>query len=57
MDKDEYQCARCNGVFKKPIDDWSDEHAMKEFEERFDPDNGTEYLEVCDDCYKIIMNQ
>ena len=53
MEKNEYKCAMCEGVFTKG---WTDEEAEKEAVENFgtmmahDDDQAI----VCDDCYQKI---
>ena len=56
---EKYTCDHCGGTFNKTRDEtWSDEKAMKEYRERFPDEPPDEPLSViCDDCYKIIMNQ
>jgi len=51
-----YTCAKCNGVFDKA---WSDEEAENEYAEKFPEEKATAAIReiICDDCYKIIMNQ
>lgn len=52
----EYQCAKCKGIFEKG---WSDEEAIKEAEEKFPIESGFEAAHemdiVCDDCYKELI--
>ena len=51
--KKEFTCDTCGGTFEE---DWSDEKAMKEFDEVF-PDFNGEVAKVCDDCYEEFMRE
>ena len=56
MNKNQYKCAHCKGVFTKG---WSDEEAKQEATEVFgkSPDDwNDEPMVVCDDCYNMMMN-
>lgn len=49
---DQYQCAKCKGVFKK---EWSDEEAKAEHDRDFPGSPLETACVVCDDCYKIMV--
>lgn len=50
LEKNEYQCALCKGVFTKG---WSEEEARAEYEELFAELPGP-VEQVCDDCFQQI---
>lgn len=57
MEKDEYQCAECNEIFKKG---WSDKEADKEAEELWGIKNasdkvGKSMVVICDVCFKKFV--
>jgi hypothetical protein len=47
----EYQCVICKGIFEKC---WSDEEAMKEYNENFPNESKEKIKVVCDDCWQIV---
>jgi len=56
MKEDEYKCSSCLEVFKLVRDEnWSNEHAVEEFENSFGRKKTEDDAIVCDDCYKKIM--
>lgn len=48
----EFNCGVCKQTFDK-IDEWTDEDALKEYEENGFTDE--DKVSVCDDCYNILM--
>ena len=55
MKENEFQCAKCSGIFEKG---WSDEAAKEEAQEVFGkrPENwNDDAMMVCDDCYNEMM--
>lgn len=54
MKNNEYQCALCGEVFEKI---WTQEEAIEEFKNNFGKDDIEGCVELCDDCYKIVMEQ
>lgn len=55
MEKNEYQCAICKGIYTKG---WSDEEAEKECVENFGTAmaHDDDRMIVCDDCYQKIRS-
>ena len=54
MEKDEYRCYKCKGIFKKGL---TDAEAEKQLDKEFSW-FGTEDCElVCDDCYKEMFGE
>lgn len=52
---DTYVCDNCGGEFSTV---WSDEEALREFDQNFPSHSrGEELVRVCDDCYKVLMAQ
>lgn len=51
---DTYTCAHCQETFVKEI---SDEEAWAEFKKDFPYGPETDLVIICDDCYKLIMNE
>jgi DNA-directed RNA polymerase subunit RPC12/RpoP len=50
---EEYKCAECGGVFKRPVPDTlANEEAKIDFPSSIDE----EMVLICDDCYKQFMN-
>lgn len=47
-----FQCVMCGETFQKG---WSDEEAMKEYEQNYGAHIGEEMDVVCDECHDAIM--
>lgn len=48
----EFKCAFCKEIYQN---EWSDEEAMKEFNEKFQNLKCKNLIVACDDCYKQIL--
>lgn len=49
MSDDQFTCGACGGTFPKA---WSDEEALAEAEDAFDPSELEDAAVVCDDCWR-----
>ena len=49
MKENEYQCARCGGIFE-PEDDWTEEKRWEEHDRNFPGASHEEVEVVCDGC-------
>jgi len=58
MKKETYFCEACNKVFDKvDNEEWSDDHADKEFRGYFGRPKDETDCQVCDTCYNAIMKR
>ena len=52
---EKFTCAHCRKEFET---EWTDDEAQNEFQSVFGKSiNVSQYIVVCDDCYKMIMQQ
>jgi DNA-directed RNA polymerase subunit RPC12/RpoP len=55
MEKDEYQCAFCKGIFKLIRDNgWNEDKANEEYKKLFPNSSMKDRDVVCDDCWQIV---
>lgn len=55
-DNREFKCAQCGGEFESDPE-FSEEDAMREYEELFPKSSPEEIVSVCDDCWQELMRQ
>ena len=53
MKKNEYQCAKCRGIYEKG---WTDEEALEEQESIFGKIPEQEKAVICDDCFNEMKH-